>query len=235
MILLRQHNIRSRRALAFTLAELLIAISIFAIVLAAMNTVLFSAIHLRERTTEAVEKALPVEFALATIKHDLGNLVAPGGTLSGSLQSTPTTNTTPNQISPDFYCNNGTPEASYPWGDMQKVSYSLVPSVGRGAMGKDLVRNVTRNLLATTEQTPMQQWLLSGVESMTFNYYDGAEWAEAWDTTTQTNLPSAIKVQIQMSQDKNAGALARISPLELVIPIDIQPATNSLSTNTVTQ
>ena len=239
MIITRQQSDSAKAAQAFTLAELLIAVSIFAIVLAAMNTVLFSAIHLRDKTTETVEKALPVEYALTTIKHDLANLVTPGGTFGGTLQSTPTTNTTPNQVSPDFYSNTGTPEGAYPWGDIQKVSYLLVPSANRYGLGKDLVRAVTRNLLATTDQTPTQQWLLSGVESITFNYYDGTQWAEVWDTTTQTNLPTAIKVQIQMAPEQGGKSTALISPLELVVPLDIQPPTNVLasatSTTTTTQ
>ncbi len=235
MMMVRHTTIRPRTAQAFTLAELLIAISIFAIVLAAINTVLFGAIRLRDRTTDAVEKALPREYALATIKHDLSNLVKPGGVLSGSLQSTPTTNTFPGQVSPDFYSNTGTPEGANPWGDIQKISYLLVTPADRNTAGRELVRAVTRNLLATTPQPPVQQWLLSGVESMTFHYYDGTQWADAWDTTLQTNLPSAIKVQILMAQDRNSGSLAQVSPLELVIPLDIQGLTNAASTNTTTQ
>src|SRR6266480_4592833 len=77
----------------FTLLEILLAILVFSIVLAAIHTVFFSAFRLRNKTSEAIERSLPLQQTLAIIKRDLANLVPPGGLLSGALQSTPTTST----------------------------------------------------------------------------------------------------------------------------------------------
>jgi len=72
---------------AFTLIEVLLAVAIFAIVLAAINGVFYSALRLRRKAAEAIEQSLPVQQAVAIIKRDLQGLVAPGGTLTGPLQS----------------------------------------------------------------------------------------------------------------------------------------------------
>ena len=77
----------------FTLLELILAILVFSIVLGAIHVVFFSAFRLRNHTTEAVARALPLQQTIAIIKRDLANLAPPGGTLSGQLQSSPTTST----------------------------------------------------------------------------------------------------------------------------------------------
>ena len=89
-----------RRRRAFTLLEVLIAVVIFAIVLAAINAVFYGALRLRNKATEALKNALPMQQALATIKRDLANIVVPGGMLSGMLQTTATSDLLPGRASP---------------------------------------------------------------------------------------------------------------------------------------
>src|SRR6266850_2041231 len=72
----------------------------FAIVLAAINTVFYSALRLRNSTPSAIEKALPMEHALGVIKRDLANLVLPGGTMSGTFTTSSTSNNVAGQSSP---------------------------------------------------------------------------------------------------------------------------------------
>ena len=100
-----------------------------------------------------------------------------------------------------------------------------------GSVGRDLFRSVTRNLLATVEEQPVLQPLVSRVENIYFSYYDGSQWRDTWDSTTpdtttgQTNmLPTAIKVQIQPAGEQRRQALP--PAIELVVPILVEARTN---------
>jgi type II secretion system protein J len=218
---------------AFTLIELLLAVSIMAIVMVAINGVFFAALHLRNSTVNSLEASLPVEQALDVIQHDLANVACSTNTNSvflAPLQTTNPTNALPNQVGPDFYTSGGELDGVTPWGSMQKVDYLLATSTnGYRGPGRDLIRAVTRNLLPLSQPTPPdeQHTLLSGVQSLMFFYYDGTQWEQTWDTTQQTNLPQAIKVQITMAP--TPGVPAQNQPLELIVPIDVL-----LSTNTIT-
>jgi len=173
-------RIMSPRTGGFTLLEVLIAVMVFAIVLAAASSVFYGALHLRNGITESLEQALPVQHALSVIQRDLANLVVPGGTLSGAFQTTSITNVVGGQSSPDFYTTTGFIDQTLPWAEIQRVSYVLVDPANRGGAGKDLIRAVTRNLLpATAEEQPAQQWLMGGVQGVTFYYYDDTQWRDS--------------------------------------------------------
>jgi len=211
---------------AFTLLEILIAITIFAIVLGAMNTVFYGAIRLRNKTTEVLENNLPINQALMLMQRDIANIVMPTGTFGGPLQTANPTNALPGQVSPDIYTSDGQLDGIAPWGNIQKVDYVLTSPTNRNDIGQNLCRSVTRNLLPVTQGTTQPdatELILSGVQNVTFTYYDGTQWQAIWDTTTQTNLPVAIKVQIQMATQSGEFAAA---PLEIVVPIDLQVTTN---------
>src|SRR3989442_1769371 len=76
-----------RRRTAFTLLELLLAVAIFAVVLASINAVFYSAMRLQRRASGTIEESLPLQQTVTILKRDLQGLVAPGGVLAGPLQS----------------------------------------------------------------------------------------------------------------------------------------------------
>lgn len=211
---------------AFTLIEMLLAIGIMAMVLVAINAVFFAAMRLHDSTTQSVDDALPVQQALATMRKDLENAVPPStnGILSGDFKvggveslgsSLP--------VDIEMFTTTGVLRDNEPWGEIQKVTYSLRQSSGNSP-GRDLFRSVTRNLLATIPPQPEDQWMMSGVQSIEFSCFDGTQWRNYWDTTvTDTNLPSAIRVRILLAG--NNGNSTR--PIEMLVPIDSQSLTNS--------
>jgi prepilin-type N-terminal cleavage/methylation domain-containing protein len=71
---------------AFTLIEMLLAVAICAIVLVAINGVFATAVRLRDKTSEAVEEALPVNRAMEMMVRDLKGTVGPGGFLAGDFR-----------------------------------------------------------------------------------------------------------------------------------------------------
>jgi len=217
----------SDRRSAFTLIELLLAIGVMALVLIAMNAVFFSAMRLRERTNIAVDESLPLQQALAFLRRDLQGAVPPSGTLSGSFKVGGVSSLglgLPVDI--EFYTTTGALHENEPWGEVQKVTYALRWPGDRSLPGKDLIRSVTRNLLAAVTPQPEEQWMTSGVESIEFYCYDGAQWRNYWDTTmTDTNLPTAVRVRVQLSANHNGPGA---SPIEIVVPIESQTHTNGI-------
>jgi prepilin-type N-terminal cleavage/methylation domain-containing protein len=162
---------------AFTLLEVLIATAAFAIVLAAINGVFYSAVRLRNRVVDSLDQSIPLQHTLVVLRRDIANIVPPGGTLFGVLQTTPTTGQSgqsasallsqstaglPGQSSPAFYTASGMIDETSAWAEVQKVSYYLAASTN-GGVGKDLYRSATRNLLPTLVDQPVQQPLLTGV------------------------------------------------------------------------
>src|SRR5437660_7998450 len=162
-------RIMSPKTGGFTLLEVLIAVMVFAIVLAAASSVFYGALHLRNGIMESLEQALPAQHALSVIQRDLANLAVAGGTLSGVFQTASITNGVGGQSSPDFYTTTGFVDQTSPWAEIQRVSYVLMDPTDRDVVGKDLVRTVARNLLPpTADQQPAQQWLMGGVQGVTF-------------------------------------------------------------------
>src|SRR6266404_4716588 len=156
-------------ASAFTLLEVLIATFIAAIVLAAMNAAFYAALHLRSVTADLVENSIPQNHAASILKADLRGTLITGGTMAISIKSpgTESGNNQPTDL--DIYTTTGVIRNDQPWGDVQKVSYLLKDSVNAAhSVGKDLIRAVTRNLLASTQPDLAEQPLLSGVNSVQF-------------------------------------------------------------------
>ena len=252
-----------RAAGGFTLIEVLLAVAIFAIVLAAMNTVFFSALHLRQKTTTALDESLPLNQALAMLRRDLRGTMPPGGVLAASFRSgflgtaagmgtgmgtspssgmagTTTSAALNNNnmglalahgVSLEFFTTTGAINDDAPWGDIQKVAYMLRDPLDRPeAKGKDLVRSVTRNLLAPAVEEPVVQWLIGDVEQWDVWCYDGMNWRESWDTTlSDTNLPAALRISFQLAA-KNGENLRNVAPVEMVIPLVTQSRTNQTQT-----
>ena len=220
----------------FTLIELILAIGVASLVLLTANLVLFTALHLRNDTTELVDAATPVDSTVSFLKHDLTCCVTPtngtskvlsGGFRAGDgLQSAGESD--PVQI--EMYTTTGALSDSQPWGEIQRVTYELKTPATRDANGRDLYRSVARNLLTFNSPQVEDQFMLGGVESIKFSCYDGAQWQTAWDTTSSTsvntNLPTAVKVEIQM-----AGG-AQSQPIELIVPLDAVTRSNMVFTTT---
>ena len=224
-------GIRLRRfARAFTLIEMILAIGVVALVLIAVNAVLFTALHLREVTTKAVDAATPLDQAVTFLRRDLQCVVPPtNGTskvLSGSFKAgTINSLGVPEPVAIEMFTATGALSQSTPWADIQRVTYELKTATDASGR-RDLYRTVSRNLLALSTLDVSDQLMLSGVESIKFSCYDGARWQEQWDTsdgsTLYTNLPLAVRVEIQL-KDENKNLT---DPIQLVVPIDAVARTN---------
>ena len=218
----------------FTLIEMILAIGISAIVLIVANAAFFSALRLRDATTDAVDAASPVDSAVTFIKRDLACIVPPtNGTskiLSGGFRvgNGLTSVGVGDPVAVEMFTATGSLSDSAPWGDIQRVTYELKTPTTVSVTGRDLYRSVTRNLLAMSTPEVTEQLMLSGVDSLKFSCYDGTQWNDTWDTTDptsiNTNLPTAVRVDIKMAGRSDT------QPIEIVVPIDSQSRTNMVLT-----
>lgn len=214
---------------------MILAVSIAAIVLIAINAVFFTSLKLRDNTTEMVDAASPIDSAVSFIKRDLQCAVTPtNGTskvLSGGFRvgNNLTSMGVNDPVAIEMFTATGTLSDSAPWADIQRVTYELRSPTDSSVVGRDLYRSVTRNLLTISTPEVTDQLMLSGVQSLKFSCYDGANWDDVWDTTDPTaiytNLPAAVRVDIQMAGPANLG------PIEIVVPIDSQSRTNMVLTS----
>ena len=209
---------------------MILAIGVAAIVLIAVNAVFFTSLHLRDDTSDMVDAATPIDATVTFLKRDLQCVVTPtNGTskvLSGAFRvgDNITSDGVSDPVAIEMFTATGALSDSQPWGDIQRVTYELKNSAVAGATGRDLYRSVLRNLLAVSTPTVDDQLMMRDVTSVKFSCYDGAVWQDAWDTTSatavNTNLPLAVKVEIQMAGNANA------QPIEMIVSIDSVSRTN---------
>jgi len=228
-------KIRTNNEKAFTLVEMILAIGVAALVLIAVNAVLFTALHLRAVTTDVVDAATPVDQTFTFLRRDLQCVVTPTNGTSKFLSGTFKVGTVSSAgisepVAAEIYTATGALSASSPWADIQRVTYELKNSTAVSGQ-RDLYRSVTRNLLYVATPEISDQLMLSGVESVKFSCYDGSRWLDAWDTSdatsVNTNLPLAVRVEIHM-----AGNDQTLEPIRLVVPIDSVARTNMVLAST---
>jgi hypothetical protein len=215
---------------------MILAIGISAVVLISINAVFFTALRLRDDTTDMVDAASPVDAAVNFMKRDLeGAVTTTNGTsklLSGGFRvgNNLTSVGVSDPVEVEMFTSTGPLSESEPWGDIQRVTYGLRTPANNGSVGRDLYRSVTRNLLSLTTPEVTEQLMLNGVASLKFSCFDGAQWEDTWDTTQPTaiytNLPLAVRVDIQMAGRSD------MQPIEILVPIDSLPRTNMVLTTT---
>jgi general secretion pathway protein J len=225
-------------AAGFTLIEVILALGICALVLIVISSVFAGALHLEQSATASLEQSLPIERALSLLRRDLKNAVPPGGLLAGPMQSGSLEGGVDANDGIQIFTTTGLITPNAPWSEIQKVTYGLQPSADSTGGGKDLVRTVTRNLLSTTTLDEEDQFVAGGIESLNFSYFDGANWLDTWDDTTETNLPIAVRVSLQLAA--KGDNQSRPEPMQILVPLMAQVHTNQLDnsdngdTNSVT-
>lgn len=231
---------KTRNHAAFTLLELLVASTIVAVLAGALYSVFSSALHLRERAYATIERELPASAALNIIRRDLEGILVTTGTqtvvLAGQMLGTANRSGGTDQDTLQCYTASGTMDerSPYPWGEVQKINYLLMSTeMPDGEPGLGLVREVTRNILAPNVPEPDQQWLLTGVQSLKFEYLNNQAWTDAWDSEANDNKPPvAVKVRIGMLPAGENDP--EPEPIELVCRIATRDP-NTTETQSVTQ
>lgn len=238
-------HLKERRRSGFTLIELLLALAVFAVVLAAINGVFWGALRLRNKTTRMLESSVTLQQCLALLQADLEGIAVPGGTYSGTFKTDTIGGTSQwgKPSGPELRTTTGRVNDDEPWGDLQKVAYYLrSPTNQLGSAGLDLFRVVTRNLAPSMDEDAQEQWVLSGVDRLDWEFYDGSTWKTTWDPAVDTAaLPKAIRLQLVVYEplenpESAVPALQRQtrSPIELVVPVLVAASASQTNSTTAT-
>jgi type II secretion system protein J len=213
----------ARSPAGFTLMEVILAVLVSAVVLAAINAVFFGSLRLRRGMSAITDQTLPQDNAVEIMKRDLVGIVPPG-ILAGPMGSDVSAIGMTQPAALEIFTTTGATRSDVPWGDLQKIDYSLQDPTNRTmGNGRDLIRGVTRNLLATTPEPPDQQLLLSGVENLQLSFYDGTNWNDSWSQSL-SNIPVAVKVEIDFSQPAQGGTQSL--PLKFLVPVTLAQTNN---------
>ncbi len=208
-------NIRS----GFTLIEVLVSTLIFAVLVTAISSVLYSALHLRDNAQENIQIQEQLQIAYTIIKRDLINIVSPQDGLAGDLicEDTGRGNVMFDQL--QCYTSSGIVSETLLYGEIQGIQYVLTDEYQTNEQnGYHLVRYIYRNLLATSEEEPTHTRLLEEVQSLDFRFYDGETWHETWNSSEEDPpLPKAIYTRITFSRDGEDDEQFEV--LEFMVPI----------------
>lgn len=233
---------------AFTLLEILLASVAAAMILVIINAVFVRAIHLRDDVTERVRDTRLRARAEHAIRDDLQCALVSGGVLASTLDGGTNSTSGPGGASFPGYLRltttNGHSASGTVASDVQQVEYYVVKdpkgsTVEGTANSGVLVRAITRDLLATTPTVAKEETLLSSVQSLQVQFYDGTNWVDTWEfdsdtaaasantgssgttvTTGNTTLPEAIRVDVRRAP--KAGGVAT-PPVEVLVPWTAQP------------
>jgi len=237
---------------AFTLIEVLLALSVVVILISTMATTVNVAWQSKRVAENAIESVRSTQAVGDIWVNDVGNAVPPSpfaanaesnvylvaATQAAADNPDSTTDSTTGQTivasggiegssatsgitagsyslfgpfkgddkSMNFYTTGPEPKAAIE-GDVRYIEYLLaLQSVNRLA----LVRRVDTNILGTNSggQLP-QEVIVTGVKSINFRYYDGANWTNSWDTTdtnTNNSLPYAVSMELTIEPVRDGGA-----------------------------
>jgi len=226
-------TIKTSTTSAFTLLEVMLALMVSAIVLAAIGGVFYSAIRLRDRTTAMLDESTPLHQALTYLRRDLQGALPPSGiyTIAGDFKNEQLSGGIGQSFRLQFFTSSGVINDNSPWGEVQHISYELRDPLSRTtANGRELIRTVTRNILATGMQDQQDQFLLGNVSGLEFACYDGYNWRDSWDTSLgDTNLPAAIRVRLQLGGESGFDSRNQ-QPFEMIVPLLCQSRTNQIAT-----
>ena len=193
-------NRRNKLHLGFTLLEVLIAMTLMAVIAMA----LYSSMYVAMKSKRSIEEAVgPYRYSNSTfdfLQKDLVCALAPGDVLAGQFQGVD--GSAAGVDGADmllFFTSNYVPDEGEIACDIAQTEYFVENRDGWKDMV--LVRRQTTNLLSPKTIEGKSEVICRGVRSFNLQYYDGYEWLDTWDSTTQDNmLPAAVAISLTLKK-----------------------------------
>lgn len=185
-----------RRQSGFTLLELLVAMSMVAVLSLSLYASLRIAFKAKESALRGIGPVRASGLAMDLVRQDLESALPPTGLLAGAFLG----DVDGGNSFVEFYASGEglNVEDFTGQGSVRKVELGVtaLPD-GRNNV---LVRRLTTNLLAPQVIEPEEEILCRGVRLFTLRYWDGLDWIDTWDSTTLGDvLPGAVEVTLEIA------------------------------------
>lgn len=194
-----------RQPKAFTLLELLVAMTLMVVTASCLYTALYTGFRAKRTAMLAVEPTALAINAIELIKQDTYGVLPLGGTLAGSFIGTNSRDTKGMDTdSLEFYTTHIYTADDELAGGLGKIELLLEEDDDDDRYikreGYRLIRKVTTNLLASKTVDAEEQVLCRNVQSLNLRYYNEEDgWLDEWDSTEDANsLPLAMEIDIQV-------------------------------------
>jgi type II secretory pathway pseudopilin PulG len=190
------------RSEAFTLLELLVAMTLMVAAASCLYTALYTGFRAQRSAQAAVEPTETAINAIELVKQDLCGVLPPGSALAGAFVGTDSAGIKGVEAdSLSFYTTHVYADGEQPTGGLGMIEL-LLEEDGESRDGTyRLLRRVTTNLLPLKTAEAQEQVLCRGVASLNFRFYDGNDWVDEWDSTADANsLPRAVEMDIQIAR-----------------------------------
>lgn len=193
-------TLRRTKAGGFTLLEMLVALALMSILATALYASLSIGLRARKTAEAAVQPVRAAGLALMIVGQDLDAALPPTGTLAGAFLGEDQTDaaTAKDADTLTWHAAVGRPKE----GASDVARLELAVGTPEGSTDRALLRRSVRNLLAPTEQEPVEEVVCRGVVSLNLRYFDGSAWQDTWDSSAQDNtLPLAVEVTIEIERE----------------------------------
>ncbi|MBN2455175.1 MAG: prepilin-type N-terminal cleavage/methylation domain-containing protein [Sedimentisphaerales bacterium] len=198
-----EHN----KSCGFTLLELLVAMALMGLVAMALYSSMYIGTKAKQSCYTAVKPYRALNPALEFIRKDLTCALEPRGILAAQFQGNDLIGTGGDDAdSLLFYCSTHIPSKNEIACDIIKTEYALEERQGWDELV--LVRKRTINLLTPKTIEAEEEVICRDIRALDIKYYDGYDWLDSWDSTTQDNaLPLAVEVAITLADAENTSTL----------------------------
>ncbi len=201
---------RAPKQEAFTLLELLVAMSLMVVAASCLYSALYTGFKARRSAQSAVEPTALAINAIELLKQDINGVLPPTGVLAGAFVGIDSYGA--NGVDSDsleFFTTHVYADDDYPAGGLGKIELALEADTDEDRENYRLVRRVTSNLLPPRTIDPDDQVLCRNVTSLNLLYFDGEGWVDDWDSTADANsLPLAVQIDIKIANNAISGASA---------------------------
>lgn len=184
-------SVMPKRNQGFTLLEVLIAIAIFSVISMASFSIFETVLNSDTSTKARTDRINELQRGFLIIERDMLQIARRSVRLNGEAPHagflhTDTESYTTSEQAIAFVRHGWTnPGLLLPRSDMQSVAYQL---------NENIVERVHFNFVdAVLGETPKVRPLISQVESLNFEFYDGKKWQK---TLQENTLPMAIAIEL---------------------------------------